>query len=93
MIVHSEPLLFKADVAAANEAMSGRSSIELAREKGAHPVLITPASRRLFLPNGKLAHSHGDYIPAMKHLAAELEVPLPRIRWAWHRRTGCRPNS
>ncbi|GMK37097.1 rhamnogalacturonan acetylesterase [Paenibacillus sp. CCS19] len=122
------PSLFKADVAVANEAMSGRSSksfigegrlaaiaerirpndflfiqfghndqkpdeerstspfttykqyltayIKLAREKGAHPVLITPVQRRLFLPSGKLADSHGDYIPAMKQLAAELEVPL-----------------
>lgn len=122
------PARFKADVAIANEAMSGRSSksfigegrlasiaerirpndflfiqfghndqkpdeeratspyttykqyltayIDLAREKGAHPVLITPVQRRLFLPNGKLADSHGEYIPAMKQLAVELEVPL-----------------
>jgi lysophospholipase L1-like esterase len=50
--------------------------IDLAREKGAYPVLITPVQRRLFLPNGKLADSHGEYIPAMKQLASELEVPL-----------------
>lgn len=50
--------------------------VEAARAKGAYPVLITPVMRRMFQPDGTIASSHGDYIPAMKELASELDVPL-----------------
>lgn len=47
-----------------------------AREMGAKPVLLTPVSRRWF-KNGVLDEDcHGDYPPAMKQVAQELDVPL-----------------
>lgn len=50
--------------------------IEVARTKGANPILITPVSRRYFDANGLLMDTHGDYIVAVKELAAEQQVPL-----------------
>lgn len=50
--------------------------IEEARDRGAIPVLITPVERRKFDANGKITPTHGDYVTAMKELAAEQEVPL-----------------
>lgn len=50
--------------------------IEAAREKRAHPVLVTPVHRRYFNPDGTLSDTHGDYIKAVQELAAETDTPL-----------------
>lgn len=50
--------------------------IKEARARQAHPLLITPMHRRKFDGQGRIVDTHGDYIPAMKELAAELDVPL-----------------
>ncbi|MFD1953573.1 rhamnogalacturonan acetylesterase [Paenibacillus thailandensis] len=50
--------------------------IKEARERGAIPVLITPVQRRKFGADGKIIDTHGDYVTAMKELAAEENVPL-----------------
>lgn len=48
----------------------------LAREKGAIPVFITPTQRRSFDNSGRISPSHGDYPAAMRKLASEMDVPL-----------------
>lgn len=54
-----------------------RLFIRAAREKGAHPVLLTPIARRLFDGSGNfLPGSHGDYPDAIRAVAAEDAVPL-----------------
>lgn len=51
--------------------------INVARNRNAYPVLITPLCRRLFDSDGTLsAHTHGDYPAAMKELGARLQVPV-----------------
>lgn len=51
--------------------------INVARNKKAFPVLITPLERRCFTDDGVLgAGEHGDYVKAMKQTANELAVPL-----------------
>jgi lysophospholipase L1-like esterase len=50
--------------------------IEAARSVGAHPVLLTSVQRRYFNEDGTLQDTHGDYLPAMRELAAEQGVPL-----------------
>lgn len=50
--------------------------IEVARTKGATPILITPVSRRYFDADGVLIDTHGDYIVAIKELATEQQIPL-----------------
>ena len=53
-----------------------RLFVRTAKEKGCHPVLLTPVARRWF-KNGKLDRGcHGDYPAAMKQVAAEEGVPL-----------------
>lgn len=47
-----------------------------AREREVQPVLITPVQRRYFHEDGTIMDTHGDYIVAMKELAAQEEVPL-----------------
>jgi lysophospholipase L1-like esterase len=54
------------------------------RAKGAHPVLFTSIVRRKFDGNGKLEDTFGDYVPAMRDLAAEMQVPLVDL----YKRTG-----
>nr|WP_279537905.1 rhamnogalacturonan acetylesterase [Paenibacillus turpanensis] len=49
--------------------------VELAREAGANPVLITPVQRRSF-SGGQFTQSHGKYPMAVKQLAERLGVPL-----------------
>ena len=49
---------------------------EFARSKGAFPVLITPVSRRFFVPPASLLYTHGEYPRAMRDLAKEKGVPL-----------------
>lgn len=54
-----------------------RLFIRAAREKGAHPVLITPIARRLFDENGSfLPGSHGDYPAAIRQVGAVEAVPV-----------------
>ena len=50
--------------------------INLARNKGAYPVLITPLVRRLYDGKGGIDDGHGEYPAAMKEVAAEQNVPL-----------------
>lgn len=51
--------------------------VNVARNKKAFPVLITPLERRCFQENGMLgAGEHGAYVKAMKEAAERLEVPL-----------------
>ncbi len=46
------------------------------REAGAHPVLLTPVSRRWFKEGGLDLNCHGDYPAAMKQVAQETGTPL-----------------
>lgn len=51
--------------------------INVARNKKAYPVLITPLERRCFTAEGTLgAGEHEPYVKAMKQTAEELTVPL-----------------
>lgn len=51
--------------------------IDVARNKGATPILITPLYRRHFDEEGKIKEKvHGDYPDAMKVLAQDLGVDL-----------------
>lgn len=50
--------------------------VTLAREKGAHPVLLTPIARRKFGSDGRPEDTHKDYADATRKLATELDVPL-----------------
>lgn len=62
--------------------------IDGAREKGAHPVLVTPVERRRFDDAGAVRTSHGQYPDAMRQLAEREDVPLVDLtslsleRWA-----------
>ena len=49
---------------------------ECAYSRGALPVLITPVSRRFFVPPASLLYTHGEYPRAMRELAKEKNVPL-----------------
>jgi lysophospholipase L1-like esterase len=53
-----------------------RRFVREAREHKATPILSTPQPRRKFDGNGKLIDTHGDYLKAMRAVAAELKVPL-----------------
>jgi lysophospholipase L1-like esterase len=53
-----------------------RLYLDAARERGAVPVLLTPASRRRFDDDGNAAASHGFYPDAMRALAAAEGVRL-----------------
>lgn len=50
--------------------------IELARSKGAHPVLVTSMMRRDFAPDGALNHTLAGYPDAMREVARAEGVPL-----------------
>jgi len=50
--------------------------INVARNRGANPLLLTPLCRRQFDENGNLLDTHGDYPEAMRQVARCLEVPL-----------------
>jgi len=47
-----------------------------ALRRGAHPVLLTPVSRRFFVGDGNLLYTHGEYPRAVRNLAAEKGIPL-----------------
>ncbi len=54
-----------------------RIFINAARERGVHPVLITPLERRCFEEDGKLGEgAHGEYVAAIKAVAKAERVPL-----------------
>src|SRR5262249_27800394 len=46
------------------------------REKQGKPILATPIVRRAFQPDGSLRDTHGDYVAAVRRVAAEQAVPL-----------------
>jgi len=50
--------------------------VEVARRRGASPVLITPVQRRSFDVSGMIEDTHGDYPAAMREVARETGVPL-----------------
>lgn len=50
--------------------------VTAARELGATPVIVTSVSRRTFGEDGRIRNSFGDYLPAMKELAAREKVSL-----------------
>lgn len=50
--------------------------IEVARNAGAHPLLLTSIHRRNFDEKGMIKDSHGDFLIAVRELAAELNVPI-----------------
>ena len=51
--------------------------VNVARNKKAFPVFITPLERRCFLEDGTLGPGeHGPYVAAMKKAAEQLNVPL-----------------
>lgn len=51
--------------------------IDVARTKGAYPVLITPLERRCFMDEKRLGiGAHSDYVSAMKQTAEKSRVPL-----------------
>ncbi len=50
--------------------------IQLARARGAHPVLVTSMNRRDFTPEGKIVPTLAGYPDAMREVAREQKVPL-----------------
>lgn len=50
--------------------------IDEVRDKGGHPVLVTPTQRRRFDKNGHNQNTHGEYPDAVRWLAAKENVPL-----------------
>jgi lysophospholipase L1-like esterase len=50
--------------------------IDGARDKGAHPVLITSVHRRFYETDGRLQDTHGRYLEAARELSSEQAVPL-----------------
>ena len=53
-----------------------------AMEKGALPVLLSPVSRRLYVGDGSLLYTHGEYPAAVKAVAQELHVPFLDLKTA-----------
>lgn len=50
--------------------------IDLARQHGCHPILVTSMNRRDFTPGGEIIQTLGDYPEAMRQVARESQVPL-----------------
>lgn len=68
-----------------------RQYVHAARDRGAHPVLVTSHDRRVFDPHGNFRPSLGLYPAAMRELAAALTVPLVDLNhWTtvWWRQAG-----
>ncbi len=53
-----------------------RQYISETREKGAHPILLTPITRRQFDENGKVKETHEQYSALMREVAEAEDVPL-----------------
>src|SRR6185503_11778649 len=49
--------------------------VDMARAKGAQPILVTPVARRIF-KDGALADTHGAYARAVREVAAQSRTPL-----------------
>lgn len=43
-------------------------------EKGAIPILLTPIARRVFLTDGKVKNTHGEYLAAVSDVSQSLDV-------------------
>lgn len=56
-----------------------KTFIDLIREKGAQPVLVTPTHRRNFDADGRIVETHGDYPEGMREVAAREQVPLVEL--------------
>jgi len=52
-----------------------RSYIDMARAKGAQPILVTPVTRRKFV-EGSLVDTHAPYADAMRAVAKQAHAPL-----------------
>lgn len=52
-----------------------KNYIQVAEEKGAKPILITPISRRSFNDDGSVKDTHGLYDDCVRELAQELNIP------------------
>ncbi|WP_405654924.1 rhamnogalacturonan acetylesterase [Streptomyces sp. NBC_01386] len=68
-----------------------RQYVHGARDRGAHPVLVTSHDRRSFDAHGNMRHPSGLYPAAVRELAAALTVPLVDLhRWTtdWWRQAG-----
>ncbi len=50
--------------------------IQVAKDKGAFPILVTPTQRRSFNTDGSLNETHGDFPEAMRAVAKKMNVPL-----------------
>ena len=50
--------------------------VRQSREKGTHPILLTPVMRRRFDEEGKFYDTHGDYPDVVRESAKEMDVPL-----------------
>jgi lysophospholipase L1-like esterase len=50
--------------------------VQETREHGGNPVLATPVARRTWTNGTELADTHGDYVVAVRQVAAEQKVPL-----------------
>ena len=50
--------------------------------RGAQPVLITPVSRRWWIPGPEMLYTHGEYPAAVRKLAAERNIPLLDLKLA-----------
>ncbi|MCI3926289.1 rhamnogalacturonan acetylesterase [Paenibacillus sp. TRM 82003] len=50
--------------------------VDVARRRGASPVLITPVQRRSFDEQGRFRDTHGAYADAVRETAERLAVPL-----------------
>jgi len=46
------------------------------KDKGGQPILATPIARRNYDEAGKLLDTHKDYVPEVKALAEEMNIPL-----------------
>jgi len=57
-------------------AASLKRLVDAARERGAHPVLVTPMHRRRFDEAGKVQDSLGDYPEAVRRVAKAEKLPL-----------------
>lgn len=69
--------------------------VELAREHGATPILITPLARRIF-DHGQLLDTHGAYTDSMRALARREQVALIDLNArssAWLRALGDEPSK
>ncbi|MFB7755288.1 rhamnogalacturonan acetylesterase [Streptomyces sp. NPDC056121] len=68
-----------------------RRYVHAARDRGAHPVLVTSHDRRVFDPHGNFRRSLGLYPQAVRELAAACTVPLIDLNhWTteWWSRAG-----